>query len=53
MTLAFEGRWEAYSVGRGGITPERAAAILALAARHGIRPAPLRWEDSLMRSPSI
>ena len=42
ITLALESRWEAYSVGRGGITPARAAEMLALAARHGIRPAPLR-----------
>jgi predicted amino acid dehydrogenase len=44
MTLALEHRWEAYSAGRGGITPARAAEILGLAARHGIQPAPLGWE---------
>jgi fatty aldehyde-generating acyl-ACP reductase len=46
MTLALESRWEAYSVGRGGITPVRAAEILALAARHGIGSAPPHWEGS-------
>lgn len=44
MVLALEGRWEAYSVGRGRITPSRAAEILGLADRHGILPAPLRFE---------
>jgi len=46
MALALEGRWESYSSGRGGITPERAAEILALAARHGIEPAPLRFRSA-------
>lgn len=46
MALALEARWESYSSGRGGITPERAADILALAARHGIEPAPLRFRST-------
>jgi fatty aldehyde-generating acyl-ACP reductase len=46
MALSLEGRWESYSSGRGGITTERAAEILALAARHGIRPAPLRFRSA-------
>ncbi|SRR6266571_1763491 len=46
MALALEGRWESYSSGRGGITPERAAEILALATRHGIEPAPLRFRSA-------
>lgn len=37
--LALEGRFEAWSRGRGAITPERAHAILELAARHGLTPA--------------
>jgi len=41
MALALEERWEPFSSGRGGITPPRAGEILALAARHGIHPAPL------------
>ena len=48
MALALEGRFESYSSGRGGITPERAADILALAARHGIEPAPLRFSAPLV-----
>ena len=40
MALALEKRWEPFSSGRGGITPARTAEILALAARHGIQPAP-------------
>jgi predicted amino acid dehydrogenase len=39
--LALEERWEPFSSGRGRIVPERAAEILGLAQRHGIRPAPL------------
>jgi fatty aldehyde-generating acyl-ACP reductase len=39
--LAFEERWEPFSSGRGRIVPDRAAEILGLAQRHGIRPAPL------------
>ena len=46
MTLALEGRWESYSSARGGITPARAAEILALAARHGIEPVPLRFRPA-------
>lgn len=46
MALALEARFESYSSGRGGITPERAADILAIAARHGIEPAPLRFRPA-------
>ena len=45
MALTLEGRWEAYSKGRGLIMPQRAAEILHLADRHGIHPAPLRCGD--------
>lgn len=41
--LAFDGRYEPFSAGRGRITPGRCAEILALAERHGITPAPLRF----------
>jgi fatty aldehyde-generating acyl-ACP reductase len=41
--LAFEGRWESFSGRRGRIRPTQADEILALAARHGITPAPLRF----------
>jgi predicted amino acid dehydrogenase len=40
--LALEERFEPYSTGRGHIHPDQAASILAMAARHGIMPAPLR-----------
>ena len=52
MALALEGRWEAYSVGRGRITPSRAAEILALAAGHGIRPGPVRFEHPKSYTPA-
>jgi predicted amino acid dehydrogenase len=41
MALALEGRFEPFSQGRGFITPERVAEIEAIAARHGLRLAPL------------
>ncbi|HEV8047265.1 MAG TPA: hypothetical protein VGP35_06030 [Terriglobales bacterium] len=41
MTLALEGRFESFSMGRGFITPERVEEIEAIAARHGIYLAPL------------
>lgn len=41
MTLALERRFEAFSRGRGFITPERVEEIEAIAARHGIYLAPL------------
>ncbi len=40
IALALEGRFEPFSRGRGGITPEHVAEIEAIAARHGIRLAP-------------
>lgn len=36
MALAFEGRFEPYSAGRGRITEERMAEIKAMARKHGI-----------------
>lgn len=36
MTLAFEGLFEPYSIGRGAITEEKVARISALAKKHGI-----------------
>jgi fatty aldehyde-generating acyl-ACP reductase len=42
VVLALEERYEPYSSGRGLIEPDRAVAILTMAARHGITPAPLR-----------
>jgi predicted amino acid dehydrogenase len=41
MALALERRFEPFSQGRGNITPQRVAEIAAIAARHGIRLAPL------------
>jgi predicted amino acid dehydrogenase len=49
--LALEGRWECFSGRRGRIVPERAAEILALAQRHGVRPAPLLFRASACASP--
>jgi predicted amino acid dehydrogenase len=51
MALALEGRYEAFSRGRGHITPRRVEEILSIAARHGIHLAPLtvtarRWAAS-------
>lgn len=45
MALALEGRFEPFSQGRGGITPERVQKIAATAARHGIYLAPLYNAD--------
>jgi fatty aldehyde-generating acyl-ACP reductase len=41
ITLAFENRYEPFSTGKGNITPEKMEHIYALAARHGIKEAPL------------
>lgn len=41
MALALEGRFEPFSQGRGFITPERVEEMETIAARHGIRLAPL------------
>lgn len=41
MALALERRFEPFSEGRGHITPQRIAEIAHIAARHGIRLAPL------------
>jgi fatty aldehyde-generating acyl-ACP reductase len=43
LVLAYEERFEPYSRGRGGVHPPAAAAILALAERHGVVPAPLHF----------
>jgi predicted amino acid dehydrogenase len=40
IALALEGRFEPFSRGRGGITPEHVHEIETIAARHGIRLAP-------------
>lgn len=44
IVLALEGTFAAYSVGRGRIVAARAAEILRLARRHGVGPAPVRFE---------
>jgi fatty aldehyde-generating acyl-ACP reductase len=46
VVLGFERRYESYSRGRGRIHPDRAAEILCLAERHGVRPAPLAYQGS-------
>jgi fatty aldehyde-generating acyl-ACP reductase len=48
MALALEGRFEAFSQGRGHITPQRVAEIDSIAARHGIHLAPLYNADGPM-----
>jgi predicted amino acid dehydrogenase len=40
IALALEGRFEPFSRGRGGITPQHVGEIESIAARHGIRLAP-------------
>jgi fatty aldehyde-generating acyl-ACP reductase len=50
MALALERRFEPFSHGRGFITPERVAKIEAIAARHGIRLAPLHNSGGLLDS---
>lgn len=40
IALALEGRYEPFSRGRGGITPEHVEEIASIAARHGIVLAP-------------
>jgi fatty aldehyde-generating acyl-ACP reductase len=41
MALALEGRYEAFSHGRGNITPQRVSEMETIAARHGISLSPL------------
>jgi predicted amino acid dehydrogenase len=48
IALALEGRFEPFSRGRGSITPERVQQIETIAARHGIRLAPLCNGDGLL-----
>jgi fatty aldehyde-generating acyl-ACP reductase len=45
IVLALEGRFESFSSGRGNIRVDRAAEILAVAARHGVRPASLHFKS--------
>jgi fatty aldehyde-generating acyl-ACP reductase len=45
MALALEGRFEAFSQGRGFITPQRVEEMETIAARHGIYLAPLYNAD--------
>jgi fatty aldehyde-generating acyl-ACP reductase len=48
MTLALEGRFEAFSQGRGSITPPRVEEMESMAARHGIYLAPLYNSEGAM-----
>jgi fatty aldehyde-generating acyl-ACP reductase len=41
MALALERRFESFSTGRGGVTPERVEEMWGIAERHGIELAPL------------
>jgi fatty aldehyde-generating acyl-ACP reductase len=50
MALALEGRFEAFSQGRGFITPDRVEEIEAIAARHGIYLAPLYNADGTVEN---
>jgi fatty aldehyde-generating acyl-ACP reductase len=47
VALALEGRVEAYSTGRGHITPDRIDEMLEIAERHGMGVAPLFNRDRL------
>lgn len=47
IVLALARRFEPFSMGRGNITPERMDEIAALAASHGIMPAPLLGPDGV------
>ena len=44
--LAYEGRLDACSTGRGRISVEAADAMLVRAARHGVNPAQLDWQSA-------
>ena len=50
MTLALESRLEPFSEGRGFITPRRVEEMERMAARHGIRLAPLYNADGPIRN---
>ncbi len=47
MVLAFEGRFENYSAGKGNITPDKMEEIYGLAVKHGIDIAPFYNADGL------
>lgn len=47
MVLGLDGRYEAFSQGRGNITEARMEEILDLAERHGVVPAPLFGDRGL------
>jgi fatty aldehyde-generating acyl-ACP reductase len=47
VVLAMEGRWEAFSQGRGRITPPRIDEMWRMAERHGIALAPFFNHDGL------
>jgi fatty aldehyde-generating acyl-ACP reductase len=53
MALALERRFEAFSQGRGFITPERVEEIETIAARHGIYLAPLYNGDGPVERHSV
>jgi fatty aldehyde-generating acyl-ACP reductase len=52
VVLAFERRYQAYSSGRGFITPARIEEIYGLADRHGIELAPFFNHDGLWSVPT-
>jgi fatty aldehyde-generating acyl-ACP reductase len=47
--LAFEGRYEGFSNGRGNITADKIDEMWSLACRHGIQVAPLFNRDGVWR----
>ncbi|HEX9779852.1 MAG TPA: NAD(P)-binding domain-containing protein [bacterium] len=53
MALAFENRFESYSLGRGNITAARIHEIESIAARHGIELAEFRYDDVVYTEESI
>lgn len=53
VVLAFEGRFENYSMGRGNITPERLEEIQGLATHHGICLADFRYRSHIFSDEQI
>jgi len=53
IVLALEERFERFSWGKGNITTEKMAEILALAEKHGFRPAPFFWGERLLSDDEV
>lgn len=53
IVLALEERFECFSWGKGGITREKMAEILAMAAKHGFYPAPFYWGGRRLKDEEV